>query len=364
MKKSKGFLVILLALLMFISACKPITNDIIRPNGSNSGEEDDGEEENSDLPEQGLFESGNTQNNENNPENPENAVDKGFEALFGAPQNSNTSAISSTYGACYNLTDDIFLYGKGVDERVYPSGAAKLLTALTVYDALNADNPNFSFIVGDEIDMVQAGSGVAGLEEEQSLGMEAMLTALLIPVGNDAAYTVSVNTARFLSESADSRNFSNNEMNDYFIRMMNNYAKKIGCTNSNFTNPDGYHGSNNYSTVRDLALISSAAAKNAMIAAICGKKEHQVTFNSGEVASWSSSNSFLSLEGWDIRGLRTGYTDESGFSAQILVFINSKEYIIVVSGAGSSAQRERDVLRLLEIARDGHVEDVISVFDS
>ena len=289
---------------------------------------------------------------------PVNGGEADFSGLFVAPSMNTPGAINAPYGALYNLTDDVFIYGKRVDEQVYPSGAAKLLTALTVYDALNS---SFIFEVGDEIEMISRGSGVAGLIKEQRLNMEAMLTALLIPVGNDAAYTISVNAARAKSNSPAA---SNNEMNDYFLRMMNDYAQKLGCKGSNFTNPDGFHAGDNYSSVRDLTIITAAAALNPMIALICGKLEHEVRFESGGTATWSNSNSFLTLENWDIRGLRTGYTDESGFSAQILAYIDGSAYIAVVSGAPSAAERQNDIIRLLQMARDGYDANIITVFDS
>ncbi|MCL2020215.1 MAG: hypothetical protein FWG70_10735 [Oscillospiraceae bacterium] len=336
-------------LAVLTSACHPIS-DVSRPRNNEEepvqGEETDasGEQPPLIVPEPAAPIAENLENTD-------------FSGLFIAPSQSAPEAINAPYGALYNLSDDVFIYGKRVDERVYPSGAVKLLTALTVYDALS---PSFIFTVGDETDMVKAGSGVAGLMSGQRLDMEAMLTALLIPVGNDAAYTISVNTAR---EKSGSSGGGNREMNDYFLKMMNDYAEKTGCTGSNFSNPDGFHAADNYSTVRDLALIAAAAATNPLITAICGKLEHQVSFESGGSVTWSNSNSLLTLENWDIRGLRTGYTDESGFSAQILAYIDGKYYIAVVSGNTSSAERQNDIIRLLQMARDGYNADIIELFD-
>jgi D-alanyl-D-alanine carboxypeptidase (penicillin-binding protein 5/6) len=288
----------------------------------------------------------------------DNEPDGSLSALFGPPGANAAGAINAPYGALYNLTDDVFIYGKRVDDRVYPSGTVKLLTALVVYDALPHD---FIFEVDDEIEMISRGSGVAGLVKGQRVGMEGMLTALLIPVGNDAAYTISVNTARFLSGSAHA---SNHEMNDYFLRLMNEYAENLGALNSNFSNPDGFHAADNYSTVRDLTIIAAVTAMNPLISAICGKIEHEVWFESGGSSSWSNSNAFLALDNWDIRGLRTGYTDESAFSAQILAFIDGKLYIAAVSGSPTAAAREQDIIRLLQMARDGYDAGVITVFSN
>ena len=44
-------------------------------------------------------------------------------------------------------------------------------------------------------------------------------------------------------------------------RLMNQTAIKIGCTNSNFVNPNGIHDENHYSTAHDLALIGAYSLK-------------------------------------------------------------------------------------------------------
>ncbi|MDR2559751.1 MAG: hypothetical protein LBC86_09475 [Oscillospiraceae bacterium] len=334
--------------MLGITACKPLTDVTMRPDGqptNNNGQLTvDDEPDEPDEPE---------------PDEPEIDEDDGsFSALFGPPAANAAAAINSPYGALYNLTDNIFIYGKRVDDRIFPSGTVKLLTALVVYNSLPHD---FIFEVDDEIEMISRGSGVAGLVKGQRVGMEGMLTALLIPVGNDAAYTISVNTARALSGSPYA---TNHEMNDYFLRLMNEYAENLGAENSNFSNPDGFHAADNYSTVRDLTIIAAATAMNPLITAITGKIEHEVRFDSGGTSSWSNSNTFLTLEGWDIRGLRTGYTDESAFSAQILAYIDSKMFIAAVSGSPTAAAREQDIIRLLQMARDGYDSSVITVFEN
>jgi D-alanyl-D-alanine carboxypeptidase (penicillin-binding protein 5/6) len=292
------------------------------------------------------------------PETPEDNIETvRFGALFGSPETNAATAINAPFGALYNLTDDVFIYGKRVDERIYPGGAARLLTALVVYNALETD---FIFTVGTEIGMIQQGSGTAGLISGQRLSMEAMLSALLIPIGIDAAYTVSINTARELTDASDD---GDRVLNDKFLRMMNDYIQGLGAENSNFANPCGFHANDNYSTVRDLTILAAAAAENPMIALLCGKSEHEVAIASGGRETWTNSNALLSLEHWDIRGLRTGYTDESMFSAQILAYIDGKLYITVVSGSQTPAERENDVIRLLQMARDGYNADIINVFE-
>jgi D-alanyl-D-alanine carboxypeptidase (penicillin-binding protein 5/6) len=343
LKKHFIVLMVILMFLILLPSCRPITDettlrtDIPEPD---AGDAEDTSQEEPEL--------------DDEPEN--NEPDGTFSALFGPPGANAAGAINAPYGALYNLSDDVFIYGKSVDTKIYPSGTVKLLTALVVYDALPHD---FIFDVGNEVTMAEGGT--AGLINGQKLSMEAVLSALLIPIGNDAAYTISVNTARELSGTSGANSF---EMNDYFLRLMNEYAENLGAVSSNFSNPCGFHASNNFSTVRDLTLIAAAAAMNPLISAICGMTEHEVRIDSGGTMRWENSNSLLLLENWDIRGLRTGNTAESMLSAQILAFIDGKYYIATVSGAPTPEAREQDIIRLLQMARDGYDASVITVFSN
>ena len=49
---------------------------------------------------------------------------------------------------------------------------------------------------------------------------------------------------------------------DRFVTMMNETAASLGCQNTHFVNPHGYHDDNHYSTARDMAIIAREAMKN------------------------------------------------------------------------------------------------------
>jgi len=339
--KKKISVALLCAVLIF-TACKPISdmsiiNDTPAPSGAVPGDDDDG-----------FIDAGTSELPPAEIEEP--IIERRFAGLFGASEMNNPNAISAPFGALYNLTEDIFVYGKHVDELVFPSGAVRLLTALTAYETLAElpDGQDFIFSVGDEISMIGPEAGTAGLQRGQQLSLYGILTALLTTVGSDAAYSIAVNTARLMT---DLDTAGDNEMNDYFIRLMNDYAQRLGTANSNFSNPCGFHANNNFSTVRDLALITAAAAENAMITDISGYSEMERT------------RRFLNLEGQDIRGFITAFTNESRLSAQILAYIDGNMYIVVVSGSADVDSLESDVRSLLEMAAHGHDADIISVIE-
>lgn len=274
------------------------------------------------------------------------------------PQNFDSKIIEAPYGLCYDLTNQVLLYGKDIDTKIYPASITKLLTALVAIDNTPED---FICEIGDEIWMIESGSSVAQLKIGQKLGLEAILTALLVPSGNDAAYSVAVNVARYKTGESTK---GNGEMVDYFSAMMNEYTKQLGLQDSHFTNPDGYHNSNHFSTLRDLLKISIASVEHPLIASICKQLNPVVYYASGESATWTNHIPFLGSEEWGIEGLKTGFTDESLYSFTAYAEIDGNKYITIVSGCQTSEQRNADTKKLLTLAGNGFEEGAVIAYDN
>lgn len=271
------------------------------------------------------------------------------------PLFTSTSVISAPYGLCYNLTDGVMIYGKNLDEKMYPASITKLLTALVAQRNLPAD---YVFEVGNEIWQVKPGSSIAALKLGQRLNLNDMLTALLMPSGNDAALTIAVNVAKFNSENAADMSFD--ELLSCFIGLMNEYILEIKLENSHFANPDGYHHDNHFSTLRDLLKICIVSADDPVVSSICSKPSANVVIDSGESFSWVHHLPLLGDEKWGVEGLKTGYTDESLYSFAALAEFDGKRYITIVSGCATGEQRTEETKKLLAIARDGFNEETVT----
>lgn len=64
-----------------------------------------------------------------------------------------------------------------------------------------------------------------------------MLKALLIPSGNDAAYTIAASIGRV---TAGDESLSAADAVKKFVALMNQTAAELGMSNTHFNNPDGY----------------------------------------------------------------------------------------------------------------------------
>lgn len=156
--------------------------------------------------------------------------------------NNNPPNINAEAAILIDANTGDVLYSKKGEDRHFPASTTKVLTALITLEHTNLNDvvtigPNPPFAKGSSI----------GLKEGEKFTVETLLTGLLLESGNDCAEAL----AEHIGGSIEN-----------FAKMMNEKAKKLGCTNSNFVNPSGLPDDNHVTTAHDLALIMQAALKN------------------------------------------------------------------------------------------------------
>lgn len=249
----------------------------------------------------------------------------------------------------YNARTMKCLYSQEAAKRIYPASLTKILTACV---ALEYVSPDTIFTVGSEQDLVNEGSSLCLIERGHRLKLRDLLVGMLMSSGNDAAYTIAVNVARAVSDNGD---MNDSEAVKYFSVLMNRYARSIGAVNSNFVNPDGWDDKKQYSTVHDLALISSHAIKTQEIRDIVSSSSKRVVFASGETIVWTNTNALLQSESKyylpQAIGLKTGTTSEAGKCLIAAVSIDGAEYIAVVIGCKTDSARYESVHELINLIK-------------
>lgn len=178
------------------------------------------------------------------------------------------------------------LYGKNIDKKYYPASTTKLLTSIIALENANLDEKiTFSH---NAVYSLESGSTHIGIKEDEKITMKDALYALLLASANEVANGI----AEHVGGSIDN-----------FAAMMNSYAKKIGCTNSNFMNPSGLHNDKHYTTAHDLALIGKYALTNPIFAEITKTKTYTIgkTNITNEKRTFSNHHQML-------MGTRQGFT--------------------------------------------------------
>ena len=148
------------------------------------------------------------------------------------------------------------LYEKNADQPMPPASTTKILTALLLLE--NAPLGEI-VTVGEEVGKIGPDSSVAKLKPRDRLTVGELVYALLLPSGNDAAYTAAVFVGRRISGF---EHLPIDKAVASFVELMNKRARELGAVNSNFVVPDGYDTPGHVSTARDLALIALAAMEN------------------------------------------------------------------------------------------------------
>ncbi len=240
----------------------------------------------------------------------------------------------------YNLTEQNTIYSKIEYETCAPASLTKMLTALVALDYLDIEG---TVLVGDEVDMIGANSSTAYLQKGQRYKMATMLDALMLPSGNDAAYSLAVNAAR---AHANDYTLSNEDAVKDFVRLMNEKAKDIGCISSTFMTPDGYDAEGQYTTTDDMLKISIAAYSNPYIKESVAKPQNSQH-------EWYNSN-MLIREDSDFyspyaTGLKTGSTDAAGKCLAVSATIGNNTYIMLFMKATGSYDRYKDANTIIDL---------------
>src|SRR5690554_316766 len=240
-----------------------------------------------------------------------------------------------------DVDSDKILYTKNPDKPLYPASTTKIMTALLLLEHAPLDE---IIVVGEEIDRIGADSSTADLEVGDRLTVAEMVYALMLPSGNDAAYTTAVHIGRKISgfEFLDI-----DQAVEAFVELMNRRARELGALNTNFMVPDGYHTPDHISTARDLALITLEACRNEFICQVVSSPEYHWQ---GE--RWGNTNRLLQQDypnayyPW-ATGFKTGYTPQAGHCLISTASGGGRELLAVILKS-TGEERWQDMRRLLE----------------
>lgn len=151
----------------------------------------------------------------------------------------------------YELSSNTMVYSYNPDTHVDPSGMNKIMTALIALE--KADPQAVATVSRKALDSVPIGSVSAGLKRYEEIRIIDLLYCMMVSSANDAAAVI----AEHIGGDQET-----------FVAMMNQRAMELGCKNTNFVNATGISAQGQYSTARDLAVITQTALQNEIFAKI------------------------------------------------------------------------------------------------
>ena len=243
------------------------------------------------------------------------------------------------------------LYEKNMNEKRYPASLTKVMTAVVVLENCNLkDTATVSY---DAVMSLSSGYVTANLQIGEELTVEQLLYVLMVGSSNDAAIVL----AEHVSGSVES-----------FSELMNQKAKELGCTSTNFVNPNGVHDENHYSTAYDLALMAKYAMQNETFRTLVSTTSYKLPITNKydrEDRLFTTTNSLLIINNNNrtdnyyykyATGIKTGFTTPAGNCLIASANKNDLELITVVLGSGQTdeglSERYIDTKNLFDYGYD------------
>ena len=230
------------------------------------------------------------------------------------------------------------LYEIDPDTHIYPASMTKIMTSIIAFDLLKQGKINLddeTVISENAWRLSLKGYSSMFIMINDTVTIEELLRGIIVVSGNDACVAL----AEAIAGSEEN-----------FAEIMNEKAKEIGLENTNFSNSSGINDPQNYSTVRDIAVMSKY-----LISEFPGYyeyfKELEFTWErtGGDPITQGNRNPLLYKKiGAD--GIKTGYLDSEKYSLAASVVGEERRLISVISGFQSKKDRSNESLKIISWA--------------
>ena len=253
---------------------------------------------------------------------------------------SNSQAIETTAKEAilldYNSNE--ILFKKNENLKISPASLTKIMTSIIAFDLIKKGELKLDekIIVSTKAwRMSKSGYSSMFIMPNDKITVENLLKGIIVASGNDACIAL----AEGIAGSEES-----------FALMMNEKAKDIGMKNTNFSNSSGIFSESNFSTVEDIALMSSYLIKNyPELYKMYSLKTFTWERTGGKPISQPNRNSLL-FRNSNVDGIKTGHLNDSGYALAASLKNGERRLISVISGTASNAERTRESLKLLNYA--------------
>ncbi len=244
-----------------------------------------------------------------------------------APVNSSVKKpqIDGKSAILYDLTTREILYSKNPTERLPMASLTKIMTAIIALENQRKDN---KYLVKPE-DLV--GEDSMGLSSGEVMPLSGLLYGLVLHSGNDAAETLA-------SAYPTGRTG--------FIGAMNEKVNALGLSDTNFTNPTGLEGDGNqYSTAYDLLVITDFALNNfPLFDQVVSTFDYNIAATSTHKAYYLENETNLLTSYPGVKGVKTGYTPDSGLCLVTYLDYGGHKIIGVLLGSDNRIKDMKDLL--------------------
>ncbi len=227
------------------------------------------------------------------------------------------------------------LYEKEPDRSIYPASMTKIMTSIIAFDLIKSGDLSLDekfFISEKAWRLSTAGYSSMFVMVGDEVSVENLLKGIIIASGNDACIALAEGIAGTEEE---------------FAIMMTSKAKEIGMENTNFANSSGINDPDNYSTVRDIMIMSNYLIKtHPEFYEWFSEKEFTWDRTGGDPITQGNRNPLL-YKNMGADGIKTGYLAVERYSLSSSIKRKGRRLIAVGSGFETKNSRSRESSKLL-----------------
>ncbi len=227
------------------------------------------------------------------------------------------------------------LYEKDPDRSIYPASMTKIMTSIIAFDLIKSGDLNLEekFIISEKAwRLSTAGYSSMFVMVGDEVSVEDLLKGIIVASGNDACIALAEGIAGTEEE---------------FAIMMTMKAKELGMENTNFANSSGINDPDNYSTVRDIMIMSNYLIKEfPEYYKWFSEKEFTWDRTGGDPITQGNRNPLL-YKNFGADGIKTGYLAVERYSLASSLERKGRRLVAVGSGFETKNSRSRESSKLL-----------------
>lgn len=229
------------------------------------------------------------------------------------------------------------IYEKAPDERRSPASITKIMTAILIFDAIEAGKISLEDEVVTSAYAKSMGGSQVYLEEGEKQTVDTLIKCIMVSSGNDA----SVAMAEYIAGSESG-----------FVQMMNERAASLGMENTHFEDCCGLTDSDNhYTTARDIALMAQELITRypqiKSYTTIWMENITHVTMQGSKEFGLANTNKLLKQYPYTT-GLKTGSTNKAKYCVCATANKDGVELIAVIMGCPNYKDRFTEAQSLLQ----------------
>lgn len=237
-------------------------------------------------------------------------------------ENAKYPILSAQSVMAVDLTSGVTLYEKDPNKALLPASTTKIVTALVAIDTYEEEQVL-------KVGRISVEGQKMGLVWGEEIKFIDLLNGLLIYSANDAAEVLAQNHPKG---------------RDFFIDLMNKKIKDLGLNNTHFSNPTGFDNGSQFSTTRDLIVVSKEAMKNSTFAEIVGTKEKIVKSVNGKIShKLVNINKLLGVVP-GVLGVKTGWTENARENLVTYVDRDGRKVMLVVLGSSDRFGETKELI--------------------